>query len=297
MLIQKQIFKNVFSIMDNDEYHLSKDAYDSGNYYTLIHRSGGKVLSVYMLQFIIQIDGTRFAIGSGTNYKNKKRFSIINYDKLTGNAEKEFECVYYGKDNDDYKTILERVKNIFHKDTFILQGEKEINIFFTDRKKYEIPFNQRQTITYDTNDPTIPEEDKESFEDLRAYMEEVDRKGFIRIKNVNVSFQAESVEDESTVKFIAKSKYNPDEIDEVEFVVRGRGLPITGFYSRRQDVLFYLLPRKAVANILKKDINEVTYSDVLSATLKEKILKPLNFSDTYSNMNSSDELAAVSAKM
>jgi len=123
--------------------------------YYLINNRGMTVLSIYYLQFIIQLGENRFAVGAGTNYYNKKSFAIFNYDPTTCKIEKEFGCEYYGKDSDSYQDILRNVHNIYRNKVFLLQGNKRLYIYDTKSKKKIILKNIPFKITTETYEDKI----------------------------------------------------------------------------------------------------------------------------------------------
>lgn len=117
--------RDIVKMFDKKQFTLS----NVGDIYSLTNRSGVAFLKMYMPQFIIQLDENRFAVGSGTNNYNRKSFAIYNYDPVRGNLEKEFGCGYYGKDDDNYHTILRNIRNMYRNKKFLLQGNKKVFIY------------------------------------------------------------------------------------------------------------------------------------------------------------------------
>ncbi len=117
--------RDIVKMFDNKQFALS----NVGEIYYLTNRSGVAFLKMYMPQFIIQLDENRFAVGSGTNCYNRKSFAIYNYDPVRGNLEKEFGCEYYGRDDDNYHTILRNIRNMYRNKKFLLQGNNRVLIY------------------------------------------------------------------------------------------------------------------------------------------------------------------------
>ena len=221
---------DIVKMFNTKQYSLSniKDVY------YLTNNQGATVLKMYLPQFIIQLEDNKFAVGTGTNYYNRKSFSIFNYDSLTGKVEREFGCEYYGRDNDDYYTILRNIRKIYRNNKFLLQGNNRVFIYDTKTKEKLI------------------------------------------LKNMPNSIRVDSDPEGIKVQTTARSQYDDNITDQIEFYINNEGLPIDGFYSTLQDKFHHLITPEETAEIMHRDIDKVTYEDVLNTTYCKDVLYYLN---------------------